>query len=194
MLSWLTGFAGLELFFIVCAIVSAVVFVLRMGLIMLGGDHDMEHDVGTDVGGDMDHDGGGQGFRLFTVHGLNAFLLMFSLVGFALLRGSNVSEGWAIAGGMIAGIVTMMIFAKMTEWMMHLQSTGTVQINNAIGQLGKIYLRITPGGTGKIEVVVQNRLRIYDAVCEDKEAQIETGEPVEVVKVITGTVLVVKKA
>jgi membrane protein implicated in regulation of membrane protease activity len=179
--------SGLEKVFFVCAAVSAFLFVIRMGLMILGGDDSGEVDL------DADFDDMGHGFQLLTIHGLNAFSLMFGLVGLALSRQSGASAGWSIIGGLVAGMLTMAVFAKLMEMMLNLQSSGTVNVRNAVGRDGTVYLQIQAGGTGKVQLVVQNRLRIYDAKSEDKEQQIDTGEPIQVVEVIGANLLIVKK-
>ena len=65
-------------------------------------------------------------------------------------------------------------------------------VANAIGQEGSIYLTIPAGGVGKVQVTVQDHLRIFSAVAR-KQGRIRTGERVTVVGVSSGNTLVVEK-
>ena len=78
--------SGVELFYLVCGVVGGGLFLLRSIMIFagLGGD---------DAAGDM-HDGSigdetTADFKMVSVHGITAFLLMFGLVGFLMMRGGN---------------------------------------------------------------------------------------------------------
>jgi len=84
--------------------------------------------------------------------------------------------------------------AKVMQWLMRLQSDGTLKIKNALGQTGQVYIRIPAGeqGMGKVNVTVQERLCEFDAVTEESE-MIKTGEMVYVTDVRAGNVLVVEK-
>jgi membrane protein implicated in regulation of membrane protease activity len=86
----------------------------------------------------------------------------------------------------------MWVISRIFAFMGSMQSEGTLRMENAIGQQGKVYLTIPKGGTGKVNVVVQGSLREFDAVAESK-AKIATGERVEVVQIANNNTLVVKK-
>ena len=104
--------------------------------------------------------------------------------------------GWhdmlSTLGGFIAGLIMMFLIAKITSWMLLLQTSGNMNINNAVGQEGTVYLRIPNDGAGKVQVTVQDRMQIFEAVSENKE-ELDTGDHIEVVGVFSGDVLVVKK-
>ena len=78
--------SGVELFYLVCGVVGGGLFLLRSIMIFagLGGD---------DAAGDM-HDGSigdetTADFKMVSVHGITAFLLMFGLVGILMMRGGK---------------------------------------------------------------------------------------------------------
>ena len=72
-----------------------------------------------------------------------------------------------------------------------LQSSGTIDLNNAVGQEGHVYLTIHPGQTGKVQITVQDRLMVLNAIAEGNE-EIKTGQRVWVVRVSAGTLIVEK--
>ncbi|MFC1671839.1 hypothetical protein ACFL01_01760 [Planctomycetota bacterium] len=203
---WLADLTLLGKIFTGCAIFGGIGLGIRIILQFVGGigegdvDIDADVDVDIDVDVDVDADGGGAldagdsdvGFHLLSLQGITGFFLMFGLVGRALLKQENVGEGIALLGAFVAGIITLWVVAKMFQWMYKLQSSGTVKLKNAVGQEGKIYLTISEGGVGKVEVAVQGRLMVLDATCVDGQ-EIKTGERVQIVNVEGGDRLVVMK-
>jgi hypothetical protein len=180
----------IEWIFLSCAIAGGAVFVLRLVLLMFGASVDhpdlaVTHEVG---GGDADH-----GFKLLSLQGVTAFLLMFGLTGFVMLRNFGARPGWAVAGGTGAGCVMLFLVAWIFRSFMKLQSSGTLNLQNAVGQEGTVYLRIPAGGTGKIQVPVQGRLLTLDAVSDAKE-EIKSGTRVKVEAVVAGELLKVGKS
>ncbi|MFC1735660.1 NfeD family protein [Candidatus Hydrogenedentota bacterium] len=186
----LEDFSGLEKFFVLCALGGGVIFVLRLLMEFVGmGDTDVDVD-GVDA--DLDIGDSDISFNLFTLQGLTGFFLMFGLVGLALARSSGVAEVVAIGGGVIAGAAMMFVVAAIYRFMEQLQSSGTLDMSNAVGQEGTVYLTIPQAGTGQAQITVQDHLKIFDAVSEDKK-EIKTGERVRVKEVVSGGTLVVER-
>ncbi len=175
---------GLEKFYLICAVVGGLIFMMRTGLQMIGSDH---HGADHDVGGDAD-----ASFNLFSIHGLTGFFVIFGLVGLAMLKQSGASEGWSVVAAFFAGNAMLFAVAALSSFMLSLQSSGNLDLQNAVGSEGSVYLSIPEAGTGKAQVTFQNRQSILEAVSEDKSA-IKTGERVRVVGIVNGNVLVVKK-
>jgi membrane-bound ClpP family serine protease len=92
-----------------------------------------------------------------------------------------------------AGMGTVWVIGLIFREAGTLQSSGNIDLRNAIGHGGEIYLTIPPADIGKVKITVQERLRIYDAVSIDK-AEIKTGQRIRVVDVTPQDVLVVEKA
>ncbi|MEN8241781.1 MAG: hypothetical protein ABFS17_07660 [Chloroflexota bacterium] len=202
----------LELVFIGSAVIGGTLFLLRMLTMVVGGldfgDHEIPHDIdggfdgmdgdlGGDFhgdfgdGGDIDHSSADLSFKFLSLQGLTAFFMMFGIVGLALLR-ADLWELVSIAGGMIAGLFTVWVIGLIFAAMGKLQSSGTIQIRNAIGQQGSVYLTIPAAGSGQVQVAVQGSLKIFDAVSGDKK-KIATGEKIKVINVIDNKTLVVTK-
>ncbi len=177
--------------FLFCALVGGIIFVIRMILMVIGfSDHDV-HDGGLDhVDGHGDSD---VSFKLFSLHGLTCFFMMFGLVGLGLSRQFWVPDVVAAAIGTIAGLFTFWIIAKLFSGMSKLQSDGTLKLSNAIGQQGKVYLTIPAEGTGQVQVAFQGRLMIYDAISANKE-EIKTGDQIVVIDIAGGNILVVEQS
>lgn len=191
----LSSFTTVDYFFLFCAVVGGLLFLVRLGFGLFGGDAgDFDGDAGQGLehpAGDLSGDHPGDaGFKLFSIQGITGFFIMFGLVGLALSRaGSQVF--WSAAGGVLAGSVTMLLIAWIFYSMQRLQSDGTLRISNAIGKDGIVYLTIPENGTGQISLVVQGRLHQFDAVSSDGR-RIQTGDKVHVVRVVSSSVLVVE--
>jgi membrane protein implicated in regulation of membrane protease activity len=71
-----------------------------------------------------------------------------------------------------------------------LQSEGTLDVWNALGKEGTVYLTIPPTGKGIVQINVQDTLRELSAVSKDK-TEIKTGERIVVVDIVGGSTLVV---
>ena len=200
MVSLIDELSGLELLFVLCAAFGTILFVVRLVLMFIGGGHEGGGDV--DAGGldgadghDFSHHDFSESdlsFKVLSLQGITAFFMMFGLVGWALVRQGNVPAILSIVGGMLAGFSTVWIMKKIFQLAGSLQSSGTLDLQNAIGQEGLVYLTIHPGQIGKVQVVVQGRLSVLNAIAEDKTEEIKTGQRVWVVRVSADTLVVEK--
>ena len=192
MAAFFTQLNGVEIFFLICAIVGGVFVLIRFVMMLIGLDHDMNGgDLGAD-GHSIDghHADSDTGFKLLSIQGVTSFLMMFGLVGMALYRQSRMGILISMAGAMAAGLAAVWIIARMFALVVKLQSSGTIPIESAVGAQGKVYLSIPAEGTGRVLVSVRNSLREYDAASQDKRP-IPTGTPIRVVWV-DGNILVVE--
>ncbi len=193
----------LEIIFIGSAVIGGTLFVLRMLTMVVGGmdfgdaDIPTDFDGGFDGGfdadidfdGDIDHPSTDVSFKFLSLQGLTAFFMIFGLVGLALHR----ADLWpiiSIAGGSLMGTLTVWLIGLVFTAMMGLQREGTINIKNAIGQQGSVYLNIPATGSGQVQVVVQGSLKIFDAVSEGKN-KIPTGSKIKVVGVVDNKTLIV---
>ena len=74
---WFGTMSGLERIFSICAFIGIILFLARMVLQFMGGDD----------GGDADIGDSDASFHYISVQGVTVFLLMFGLIGRALLLG-----------------------------------------------------------------------------------------------------------
>lgn len=192
-LKLLSGFSGLELFYLGCAVVGGLLFLIRLVLSFFGGDAD-DLEPGMEVGGDVDIIGDPDTtFRFMSVQGIVGFLLIFGLSGLAASVQLEASNPVSVISAFAAGVFTMLVISWITFSIRRLDQPGTIDMKNAIGEEGTVYLSIPEGGTGKASVTVQNRLRVFDAVSSDRSS-IETEARVRVVGVVGGNTLVVERA
>lgn len=188
---------SLETIYTVCAVAGGTVLVLRLILMLLGMDHadaasDSVLDVtNTDAGDLSGHGEHGGAFNFLSLQSIAGFFTMFGLVGLGLLR-INASEVMSLLGGLGAGLLTAWATGMVFWSMRRLQSEGTLNINNAVGQTGTVYLTIPAEGTGVVNVTVQGTLRALDAVSASGHP-IPTGRIIQVVGISAGKILVVRE-
>jgi len=160
----------------------------------MGAEHDFDTGAIDSHPGDIpQHDAADVGFKLLSLQGLTAFFLMFGLVGLALSRQTKAGSLVTMVGATAAGLVMMLVMAKIFTSMKRLQASGNIDVKNALGTTGTVYADIPADGTGQIQICIQGRLRIYDAKTKDS-TPIKTGMPVIIVDVIANNTLVVKKS
>ena len=207
MFTWFAALSAIEKLFAFCAAIGGVLFMLRVVLMFMGaGETDADMDVDVDVDADLDvgahvdadvADAGEVGaadfsFKILSFQGLTAFFTMFGLVGLAMMRNSGLAAGWSLLGGCAAGLFSVWVVSWMFAFFKKMQHSGTINLKNAIGQEGTVYLKIPEGETGKARVSVQGRLGIFEAVSEDK-SEIPSDAQIKVIDVVSGNVLVVRK-
>jgi membrane-bound ClpP family serine protease len=180
---------NLETIYTVCAVAGGTILVLRLVLMLIGLDQgDSAGDSALDQ---SDHGAEHSGaFTFLSLQSIAGFFTMFGLVGLGLLR-IQVRDWLSLLGGMAAGTLTAWATGMIFLSMRRLQSEGTLDIRNAMGQVGTVYLTIPAEGTGVVNVTVQGTLRTMDAVSEDG-TPIATGKIVQVVGISAGKILVVR--
>ena len=109
-----------------------------------------------------------------------------------LERGHNL--GVATIGATVMGSIILASFIAMMRWMQNLKSDGTINYQNAIGNIGTVYVRIPPKrkGIGQIEVQLQGRLAVVGAVTDDEE-RIENRTAVRVKDLVDSRTLIVER-
>ena len=202
MLAFMENLRGLELLFACCAVFGTTLFVIRLILMFVGGVGEGAHSADTgDMGtggidsADMDHTGdfhdSDLSFKALSLQGITAFFMMFGLVGWAVLRQGDYAAWIPILCGAVAGLATVWVMKKIFQVAGSLQSSGTMNLANAVGQEGTVYLTIRPGKSGKVQVTFQDRLSVLEAVTEGSE-EIKTGQSIRVVRVSAGKLVVEK--
>ncbi|MDW7691554.1 hypothetical protein R9C00_17595 [Flammeovirgaceae bacterium SG7u.111] len=137
---------------------------LLLGTIGIELDHELDFDIaGMDVS-------------------LSSFVAFVCIAGWTGVLGFNMptplTKAMVIGVSSIAGGAGFFLSLVLFKQMKNLENNGNLEIDNAIGKVGKVYLGI-PGernGPGQVEVVVQGRLTIMDALTDG--ATIITGQKV----------------
>lgn len=162
-----------DLIFWSAAIFGSVLFLLRLCTAIFGGfgeefDH---HDDGDIADGDTHHQFGL--FKLFTMHTVSGFFMMFGWVGLACIKQFHCSQWYALLWASAAGLITMIMTALIFKWSRLLVSSGECfDIEQTIDMVALVYQRIPNQGQGKIQLVV-------GGVTREILAQSQNGSSIE---------------
>ncbi len=193
------GLSWIEIIYWAATVIGGTLFILRTLLMFAGGlgegdldlGHDFDADLDTHFDIETDHLDTDVGFKLLSLQGITAFFMMFGLVGLATFH-----SGWSVLltlfAGTVAGLFTVWVISYQFAMMSRLQSQGNINLRNAIGEVGTVYLTLKANGSGQVRVTVQGALKIFTAVAADKK-KIATGAKVRVTDVVSGNTLVVEK-
>jgi hypothetical protein len=95
----------------------------------------------------------------------------------------------------LCGLAMMLTMATLFYFMSKLAETGNMNMRNAIGHTGEVYLTI-PGnraGLGKVQIKVQGTLQTLDAMTDEPES-IPTSSLVQAIDVLDNQMLLVRKS
>ena len=166
--------------------VSSAVLTLQMVLAMLGGDMD-----GLDADVDIPDAGEGGASGILSIRTIGAFFTGFGWSGAAMLQ-AGYGTGAATFVGIVVGSIFMALIFYLMTYLHSLRQEGTINYANAVGKIGSVYLPIPPHrkGIGQIEVLVQGRLKIVQAIT-DNDKKIGNRVAVRVTELVdTQTILV----
>ena len=178
----------------------------------LASDTDVDLDAGLDVDYDLDgdldsdwdgavshetadaplhHEGPFAGLKLFTLRGIVAFLAVAGWGGLWLLN-MGLHPIFAVFLAIAMGFWAMLLMALFLRVALHLQSDGTMDLRNALGRAGTVYLTVPANraGAGKVTVLFQDQLQELDAVTDETE-HLVTGTEIVVVGISGRNTLVV---
>lgn len=134
--------------------------------------------------------GDGAALRLLTLQTVVAFLTVFSWTAIVSVQaGAGGLAGVLI--GLVLGVLAMFLVAKMVQASAKLTENGTVDLQNALGESGKVYLPIPAAGQGegKIMLQLQGSLRECEAITLSEQA-LPTGTVVRVTDLRNGLLVV----
>jgi hypothetical protein len=165
---------------------------------MGGGDGHFEFGHGDAAGADG-HDVHTSAHGSNWLFGVITFRTMVAAVAFFGLGGlAGQYAAWEPGKTMLLAIAGGVGAMFLVHWVMrslfYLSEDGTVRIQEAVGQIGSVYLRI-PGersGVGKVTVNVQGRSMEFEAVTA--HAALPTGSRVVVTHVLDGETVEVAPA
>jgi len=122
-----------------------------------------------------------------------AFFAIFGWTGLALVD-SGAGIFLVVFLSTFAGILMMVVMASLYYFMSKLQSSGTLKLENAIGQVGEVYISIPAkkGGSGQVTIKVQGSIRTLEAMTDELE-DIKSGVLVEVEDIISDRYLLVRR-
>lgn len=187
--TWWQGLEVFEKILWAIAILFSALFVFQSVFSLAGGDGSDHDAVGSsdEYTGDDD----GIGYQFFTIKNMIAFFTLFGWVGLAAYSG-GLGKGMSIILALIGGAAMVFLMALLLKNVGKLKHSGTMQIKNAINQVGSVYLFIPAKrkGRGKVHVHIQGSLHELDALTDDA-TDIATGSTVKVTGYIEESTLLV---
>lgn len=176
------------------AIFASLVFLIQMVMTFIGiGDADgadADFDLGSDGdGGTLD---AGGTLQLFSVRNIINFLLGIGWGGVCF--SSSIHNHALLAFvALITGCCFVGLFALIYKQMHKLEHDGAFSIDDCVGQVADVYLRIPEArsGEGKIQFSFQGSVQELAAITDGE--QIPSGQKVRVLEVIGGHTLLVER-
>ncbi len=190
--TWWNELITVEKIYWAIAILSSIFFVIQLVATFLGADAevDLEAEISTDAEVESDT---GMGFQFFTLKNLLGFFTLFGWTGLGCLdMGMGLFPTFVISTG--SGLIMMAVMATIFYFMSRLTDSGTLNVKNAIGKTGTVYL-VVPSertSTGKVNIEVQGRNIEMDALTDDTQ-EIPTGAIITVVEIVNNNLLLVKR-
>lgn len=173
------------------SIFASIVVIIQMSMSFAGiGDID-SGDADVDFSTDTDSLDNAGSMHLLSIRNAFYFLLGFGWAGVSLWN-TIPSPVLLCAVSVLVGVLFVAIFIFLFRQMMKLQSNGAFDINDAVGKVCDVYLRI-PGenqGLGKVQISFNGSVQELDARTSGEP--IPSGAKVRVLRVIDKKVLEVE--
>ena len=187
MINWWRELVLTQQIFALFAVPATIVLVIQTVLLLIGlgtqsGDADGTDDTGVDTSeAPAEGQAADSGLSLITVRGFVAFFSIGGWTGIALID-LAVHPVLAASGALLAGLMALFLVGWLVRLALSLQSAGNLDVRNAVGLTGRVYLTIPGGGqqSGKVSLLLQERAVELDAFTEDVRA-LPTGSEVKII-------------
>ncbi len=165
-------------------LISLALLILQLLLTMIGAG--LEN---LELPGNGEH---GSGLGVLSVRSVTAFFVGFGWTG-AICLNSGLSLPLAITAAFAAGAALMICTNLLMLGMLALQSSGTLDYKNAIGEVGTVYSTVAAERkhAGQVEVMVQGRYITAEAFTNHAEP-LNPGTKVRVTELIGKSTLLVE--
>lgn len=179
--------------YLVMALSATILFMIKIALMLLGGDHG-DFDADGDVG-DFHHIGDSDAaFSAFSLLSVLAFIMGTGWMGL------NCRVSWGLSGGVSVlfatgfGLVLMLVASFGMYYVKRLESSPHIDVRTAVGRTAQVYLTIPQKGEGQgqVEVDVSGTRKVMTAVSTG--GKIEAFTAVKVVDVRDDETLIVEPA
>ena len=157
--------------------------VVQLVMLFLGHDGDAHPHDAIDGTGEL---------PVLSLRAIVAFFVGFGWTGVATLN-AGYSVPVATIAGLGVGGAFMGAVAVLMRVLYGLQQSGNIDYRNAVGSHAKVYSQIAPRmeRTGQVEVLVQGRLRVVEAMTKADRA-LPSQSRVKVVDLVDPTTLLVE--
>lgn len=204
---WWEELVPIGKFFACIAIPFTLALIIQIVLTLIGlgsGDGDVDIDTDGDFDADVDADGDfdadsasdadgmDSGLKIFSIRGMIAFFAIFGWTGLTMLS-SGAANWLSILVAFAAGVAAMLVIAYTFKLFGKLQSDGTIDIKNALGKSGTVYITVPAHRKekGKVNILLQGTYSELDAVTDEDES-ITFGREIVVIGISGQNTLIVK--
>lgn len=192
--TWFNGLDPMMRTYWGVAIFASTIFLIQMIMTFVGiGDADAG-DADFDFGGDADGDtlDTGGTLQLFSVRNIVNFLLGIGWGGvcFSTYIQNHILLGFV---ALLVGCAFVAMFGFVYKQMRRLEHNGAFKLEDCVGQVADVYLRIPEArsGEGKVQYSFQGSVQELAAITDGE--QIPSGSKVRILEVIGGHTLLVEK-
>lgn len=187
---WWNSLNIAEQIFWTIAVIFSVLFVLQMISSIIGLDFDSDADADFHVDTQDGHFNVDHGFTLFSIRSIIAFFTFFGWVGVITLhKGLDIKLVLIIS--FFAGLIALVFVAFVLFQLIKLAEVGTVDIEEALGKYGKVYVPVPAqrSGTGLVNIEIRNRIMELRAITDGD--RLVTGTIIYVFKILDDNILLV---
>ena len=185
MMEFFDQLTGLELFYLMMITAGGTVFLMRLILMFFVGTDGDPSAADASLADSSD-----AMLRYVSIQSLSSFALVGGLAGFWAERTFHNSMV-SVLLALFAGALMVFIMVRITMLLMKLQTKGNLEITDAVGKEGTVYLTIPEEGMGQIDFNMQGR-KLFRKAASETGQRIATGTKVRIVRVTDDSVLMVE--
>jgi hypothetical protein len=180
-------FKSPALWFTLPALLGTGVFLMKLGLVLVGLDHHGDatgadvHTGGADHGGHHDAADSAGSFKLVSVQAAFGFIMGFGWCGLVCLKGLAWTPGVSVLGALVGGAAFGFLVAVLLNAVQKMETSGNLSMTSAVGHEAQVYATVPAKGEGRgqVRVVVDTREQIVQATSDGPA--IKSGERVKVI-------------
>lgn len=187
--TWFDALNADEQTFWTIAIAASAIFLVQAVLTLIGMDVHADMDFDFTDGDTMDTGGA---VSLFSIRSLVNFFFGFGWAGVAFVN--YFPYLWMVyAASILVGLCFSLLYVFLRKKLLKLERNGAMRMQDCIGKVGNVYLRIPANseGKGKVQLSINGSIHELDAVTNGPE--LKSGTQVEVISV-SGNLLTVQSA
>lgn len=157
------------------AVFSTLVFIIKTLIFAFtGGDSEVFADFNSEFETETS-------FDFLSIQSILAFFMGFGWMGFTCLKQFGLGAKLSILSAFVFGLVLMFLSAYLMFLVKKLNKQVVKKYNECVGLTAKAYTSFAPKAEGQIEVLVNGKLSIENAV-NDTDASIDAFKEVKVIK------------
>lgn len=168
------------------AVFATILFVLKLIIFtMSGGDSEVSSDFNTETDTDPS-------FSFISFQSIIAFFMGFGWMGYAALKQLEFSPKMGFLVAFAVGFMFMFANAYLMFLAKKLEKNVTTSKSDAVNKNGRAYTSFTPKGNGQVEIEINGKLQVSNAVNISNDP-INSFDTIKVVKV-QDDILYIEKA